>query len=141
MENTPEKKKKNPAPLVMAAVALVLLVALMVGVWQWLGPKGVEGSKVITVDVTHGDGTTKTFTIGTDAEFLGEAMTAEGLLEGEEGPYGLYVKTVDGETVDDSMQEWWGYTKDGEYVEYGVDMCPIADGEHYEFTFNVGYDF
>ena len=81
----------------------------------------------------------RAFTIQTDAEYLGDAMKQEGLLDGEDGPYGLYVLTVDGETVDESEQEWWGYTKSGEQVNYGVDTCPIADGEHYEFTLNIGW--
>ena len=66
-------------------------------------------------------------------------LKQEGLLDGEDGPYGLYVLAVDGETVDESEQEWWGYTKSGEQVNYGVDTCPIADGEHYEFTLNIGW--
>ena len=32
-------------------------------------------------------------------------------------------------------------TKGGETVMLGADQQPIADGEHYELTFTVGYDF
>lgn len=129
------KNKKT----VIAVVVLVALVAIAAVCWFAFGPKGVEGSKTIVVDVTHKDGTTNTYEIHTDAEFLRGAMEQEGLIAGTDGEYGLYVLTVDGETVDEANQEWWGYTKGGEMVEYGVDMCPIADGEHYEFTLNVGW--
>ena len=76
-----------------------------------------------------------------DILFYEKELRAAGyrLIAGTDGEYGLYVLTVDGETVDEANQEWWGYTKGGEMVEYGVDMCPIADGEHYEFTLNVGW--
>lgn len=127
--------------VLIAVLAFLLLVAIALVCWFTFGPKGVKGDKTITVDITHADGSTKTFVIETDAEYLSGAMEQEDLLEGEPGPYGLYVKAVDGEPVDDSKEEWWGFTRSGEYVEYGVDMCPIADGEHYEFSFNVGYDF
>lgn len=129
---------KNKKTLV-AVLALVVLVAVAVVCWAAFGPKSVEGSKTITVDVTHSDGTLNTFEIHTDEEFLRGALEQEGLVEGTESEYGLYVLTVDGETVDEANQEWWGYTKSGEQVNYGVDTCPIADGDHYEFSFNVGW--
>ena len=123
----------------LAILILVVLVAAATVCWIVFGPKAITGSKSILVDVTHKDGQTNTFTIQTNAEYLGEAMQEKGLLEGTDGPYGLYVMTVDGETVNESNQEWWGYTKSGEQVNYGIDTCPIADGDHFEFTFNVGW--
>ena len=129
-------KNKNA---LIAIVVLVLVVAIALVCWFIFKPDTVEGEKTITVEITHGDGTVNTYTIQTDAEYLRGALEQEGLVAGEDGEFGLYIKTVDGETVDDGNQEWWGYTKSGEYVEYGVDQQPIADGDHYEFTFNVGY--
>ena len=129
------KNKKT----MLAVLILVVLVAVAAICWFAFGPKAIEGGKTIEVDVTHKDGQTNTFVIQTDAEYLGQAMQEQGLLEGEEGPYGMYVLTVDGETVDEANQEWWGYTKSGEQVNFGVDLCPIADGEHYEFTLNIGW--
>ena len=129
------KNKKS----IIAIVVLVALVAVAAVCWFAFSPDTVAGGKAITVDVTHKDGTTNTFEIKTDAEFLRGAMEQQGILAGEAGQYGLYVKTVDGETVDEANQEWWGYTKSGEQVNYGVDSCPIADGDHYEFTLNVGW--
>jgi len=129
------KNKKS----VIAIVVLVAFVAIAAICWFAFGPKAVAGSKTITVDVTHKDGTTNTFEIKTDAEFLRGAMEQEGLVAGTEGEFGLYILTVDGETVNEANQEWWGYTKSGEQVNYGVDSCPIVDGDHYEFTLNVGW--
>ena len=57
-----------------------------------------------------------------------------------QGPYGLYMLTVDGETVDEGAQEWWKLTKGGEMVNSSADSTPIADGDHFELTFTVGYD-
>lgn len=129
---------KNKKTLI-AVLVLVLLVAVAAVCWFAFAPKAVEGSKTITVDITHKDGSTVTYEIHTDEEFLRGAMEQESLVAGNESEYGLYILTVDGETVDESNQEWWGYTKSGEMVNYGVDTCPIEDGDHYEFTLNVGW--
>ncbi len=130
---------KNKKTTILAVIAFVAVVAIMLTCWFMFKPETSAGAKNLTILVTHGDASTKTFTVKTDAEFLGDALVAEGLIQGEEAEYGLYVKTVDGETCDEAAQQWWGYTKGGEAVNYGVDMCPIADGEQYEFTLNTGW--
>lgn len=125
-----------------ASRGLTLLLALMLVVTSFAGCTGgktTPGAKTITLQVVHKDGSQKEFTVSTDAEYLGEALKREELIAGDEGEYGLYVKTVDGETVDDANQEWWCLTKDGEMPSSGVDTTPIADGETYVFTLTVGY--
>ena len=37
--------------------------------------------------------------------------------------------------VYDINQRYWSLTKNGEYMMTGMDMTPIADGEHYEITY------
>lgn len=103
------------------------------------GEEETAGSKTITVTVVHGDGTSNDITVSTDAENLRDALEAEGIIAGEDGPYGMFVQTVDGETADDGEQEWWCLTKGGEMWNYGVDDTEIADGDVYEFTLTVGY--
>lgn len=103
------------------------------------GEEETTGSKTITLTVVHGDGTSNDITVSTDAENLRDALEAEGIIAGEDGPYGMFVQTVDGETADDGEQEWWCLTKGGEMWNYGVDDTEIADGDVYEFTLTVGY--
>lgn len=98
-----------------------------------------EGVKSITFTVVHGDGTSKDFPIETSQEMLGAALLDEKLIEGDEGEYGLFVTTVDGETADSSQQQWWCLTAGGETVTTGVDSTPIEDGGQYEFTLTTGY--
>lgn len=117
----------------LAVVALAVILSLTLSFWFRFQPERVTGWKNLTIQVTHSDASTDTFTVGTAAEFLGDALLAEGLIQGEEGQFGMYVRTVDGETADETKQQYWVYTKNGEQVNYGVDMCPIADGEQYEF--------
>ena len=85
------------------------------------------------------DESSKSYDISTDEEFLRNALEQENLIEGTESDYGLFVLTVDGYTVDDAKQEWWGFSKDGESLMTGVDDTPINDGDHFEITLMVGY--
>ena len=123
-------------------LALALAVLLVIGsltVYSRLAPKTQEGSKTITVNVDHLNGSDTTFTVSTDAEYLRAALEPEGLIAGIEAEYGLWVTTVDGETADESAQQWWGYDVNGEMALYGVDEQVVTDGDVYDFTLHVGW--
>ena len=91
-----------------------------------------EGAKTVKVQVVAG-GQSITFTINTDAATLGDALLEHDLIAGEQGAYGLYVKTVNGILADyDVDQTYWAFYKDGEMMMTGVDGAEISDGEHYE---------
>ena len=128
--------KRKTLALVLALIALVLIVAL---VWFVNRPQAVTGSKTVTVEVVHGDRTEKAFIIRTDADSLRQACEEQDLIAGRESEYGLFVLTVDGETADESIQQWWCITKGGEEHFYGVDDTMIQDGEQYEFTLKTGW--
>lgn len=129
-------KKKQ----IIALIGFIVLLLAVAAVWFLSRPASVAGAKTITLDVIHADSSANTFTISTDAENLRTALEQEeGLIDGEEGAYGLMVYTVDGETADwDRDQSWWCLTKDGEMLNTGVDDTIIADGDHYEFTYTIG---
>ncbi len=94
-----------------------------------------DGEKTLTIDVSAEEKTV-TFTVKTDKDTLGEALIDCGLIAGDEGPYGLYVKFVNGIEADyDKTQTYWGVTKNGESVMTGVDLEEIKDGAKYEFTY------
>ena len=133
------KKAKS----ILVAVGVLLLAAAMIAAFFAFSKKPVEGSKTVTVSITHKDGTEKKFTLHTDAKYLLDAIKEydEDLLQGEQAQYGLYIKTIHGYTCNETAQEWGGYTKSGEYVETGVELTPIYDGDSYEFKLNGGYDF
>lgn len=93
------------------------------------------GAKTVTVKVIAEDKSV-TFTVKTDAKTLGEALLTHGLIAGDMGDYGLYIKFVNGIRADyDLDQRYWNFTKNGEYMMTGADMTEIADGECYEFTY------
>ena len=59
-----------------------------------------DGSVKITVIVVDVDGNETNFVVNTDKETVGDALLEQNLIEGEDGDYGLYVKTVNGITAD-----------------------------------------
>ena len=89
--------------------------------------------------VFHTNKTENTFTYQTDAEYLADVLLENELVEGDMGSYGLFITTVDNETVDESKQQWWCITKGGERVNSGADTLPIADGDQFELTLMEGY--
>ncbi|MBR6729281.1 MAG: DUF4430 domain-containing protein [Clostridia bacterium] len=115
---------------------------------QQAEPANLWDSAVYTEDVELGSGETTvlvevkaldkavTFTLNTDRKTLGEALTEHELVAGEEGAYGLYVKVVNGITADyDINKSYWALTKNGEYMQTGVDKTEITDGERFELTY------
>lgn len=131
-------EKNNKKNVIIIAVLVILIAACVIGYFV-LKPKTTKGAKNITVDVILTDGTSTEHKVSTDAEYLGEALAKEGLIQGEDSEYGLYMKTVDGTTVNEDNEEWWCLTKSGESVTTGVDTTPISDGDKFEITLTVGY--
>ena len=93
-----------------------------------------EGSKTFSFTVSDFDGKESAFEIHTDKETVGEALLDLGLIAGDEGAYGLYVKTVNGITADyDKDGKYWAFYIDGEYAMSGVDVTKIEAGKAYAF--------
>ena len=130
--------KKSKALL---AVVIVLAVAIIAADIYFIArPKTdtASGSKSITVDVVHADGTSKTFTYQTDAEFLGEVLQSEGLVQGTESDYGLYITTVDGEeAVYENDGAYWAFYVGEDYASQGVETTPVEDGATYSLVYTT----
>lgn len=94
-----------------------------------------KGAKTIQVEVKAEDKSV-TFTIHTDKEILGDALLEHKLIDGENGAYGMYIKTVNGILADyDIDQSYWAVSKNGESAATGVDGIKFLDGEHYELVY------
>ncbi|MBQ0037502.1 MAG: DUF4430 domain-containing protein [Clostridiales bacterium] len=91
-----------------------------------------QGEKAFALTVTEQDGKESHFTVHTDDATVGEALLDLGLIQGEQGDYGLYVKTVNGITADyDTDGVYWAFYVNGEYAATGVDTTAITDGADY----------
>ena len=93
-----------------------------------------EGNTVFTFAVTDHQGNFTYFQLRTNQTIVGEALEELELISGEEGPYGLYVKTVNGITLDyDKDGYYWAFYENGSYALTGVDKTPLDPNKIYEF--------
>ena len=94
-----------------------------------------SGEKTLLIEV-KADDKAVTFTIKTDKETVGEALTEHKLIDGEKGAYGLYVKKVNGILADyDINQSYWSFSKNGEYLSSGVDSTEFKDKDKFELHY------
>ncbi len=93
-----------------------------------------EGKTKFYFTVVDKEGNETGFEIHTDEETVGAALVGLELIAGENGQYGLYVKTVNGITADyDKDGVYWAFYVNGEYASTSVDATKIAEDEHYSF--------
>ncbi len=95
-----------------------------------------EGERSVTVTVTAEEKSV-VFTVHTDKATVGEALLEHGLIEGETGAYGLYVKKVNGILADyDVNQRYWAFYIDGEYATTGVELTAIEEDVGYSLVYS-----
>lgn len=125
--------------ILIAVVALVLVVAALIGVYVATRPDTEQGSKTITVTVVHKDGSEKVFTCHTDEEKLGPVLLTEKIVEGDMGQYGLFITVADGEVADYSAdQGWWALYEGDVMATDGADKLNITDGGSYKLVYTIG---
>lgn len=98
-----------------------------------------KGETKFTFTVTDLEGNKTVFEINTDKKTVGEALLELELIAGDDSEYGLYVKTVNGTTLDyDKDGAYWAFYTNGEYAIKGVDSTDIVPGENYELRAEKG---
>lgn len=128
---------------IAALVILVVIIAVLAGVYKAFGPKTSEGTKHCSVEVVAADGTSTSYETASDAEYLKDIMdtlskTGTFSYEGEESDYGLYITAINGETADYSTDgAYWAIYVNGEYGQYGADQQPVADGDSFKFVYET----
>ena len=146
----------------IALVVLIVVAALLVGVFVFTkkpadkktdetkateaaGTTGTEDSQPaakynFTLEIVHKDGQKKTLSVATDEEILGVYLEKEGIIEGAEGPYGMYIAKVVGEkAVYEEDNAYWAFYIDGEYALTGVDQTQIESGKTYQLKYEAAY--
>lgn len=96
-------------------------------------------SKTFTFEVVDANGNKTELSVMSDVKILGEALQNLGYIKGEQGPYGLYIKEVNGITADyDTDGTYWAFYINGEMSMKGVDQTEIVDGDIYSFRVEKG---
>ncbi len=93
-----------------------------------------KGALTFNFNVVDGEGSVTKYVINTDKTIVGEALLELGLIEGDEGDFGLYVKKVNGIEADyDKTGTYWAFYENGVYGAKGVDQTTVVIGDTYEF--------
>ena len=124
---------------VLSLILCFLLIAAQLSLTSGCVKKEAEETASETVKSfiftsVDAEGNTVTIPLTSGKATVGEALLEEGIIAGEDGPYGIYVKTVNGKTYDyDTDGKYWAFYIDGEYAPSGVDKTPITQGTAYAF--------
>ena len=93
-----------------------------------------EGKNTFDFEVIDLEQKVTKFKVKTDKTIVGDALIENGLIEGDEGDFGLYVKKVNGILADyDVDQTYWAFYINGEMAMTGVDTTEIEEGAVYSF--------
>lgn len=135
------KKSLSVVLLVSMCVSLVSCNKNEVETELWNNAIHTEDAEIgdgvipIKVLVTAGNKTV-TFKVNTYGGTLGTILSHYNLIDGEQGAYGLYVKTVNGIYADyNTTNSYWAINKNGESMQTGVDAEEIEEGAVYEFVY------
>ncbi len=115
-------------------ISLLLVMVMVLGLTACGNAEPKATGASFTVVVADLEGKETTFEYTSDKATVGEALIAEGLIEGHETEYGLYVDSVNGVALDwDKDGKYWAFYIDGEYAMTGVDATEITEGATYAF--------
>ena len=130
--------------LLAILLTLAMLFALMVGCAPAAEPKETQGTtagetqaQIFTVEVTHKDGTVKTFTYPVSDKDLGAILVEQGLAVESDSP-GMY-NTVDGETADWNVDKgYWCFYVGDEMAMKGMNDTPVKAGDVFKLVYTIG---
>ena len=120
----------------LALIGCIVLIAASALTATGCGSKDTAADeKTFLFTVVDLEGNETEFEVHTQEATVGAALIKEGLIEGEEGPYGLYVQVVNGITaIYEEDGSYWAFFENGEYALAGVDQTEIDPDVHYSFV-------
>ncbi len=126
------KKTKILKKFLFICLCLILTAATVFAMAACTGEEGNSQEVSFTLKVVTLDGAETSTVITTTKKTVGEALLDKGIISGEDGQYGLYIKSVNGITADyDTDKTYWAFYINGEYAMTGVDKTDITDGATY----------
>ena len=125
--------------IVFAALALVLVVAIMAGLYLTTRPQAQAGSKQVTVVIVHKDGTEKKLEYSTELEYLSELLLEKELATGYTSEeYGFTVESVDGVTADwEADSAYWALYEGDTYATTSASGIVLTDGGVYKLVYET----
>ena len=117
-------------------LALILVIALIAASAAMLWSCGGEIS--FKIEITDSNGETKTYTIKTAEEILGDALIEAGYISADSKAMGIF-DTLNGiKTYWDVDMSYWGFYINGEmYMDGGVFDIEINKDDAYSFKYEL----
>lgn len=123
---------------ILGIVAIVVVIAALLGVYFAFKEQPAEGLKNVSVEVVMSDGKSEIYKTSTNAEYLRQVMDEiEGITYGETiNGFGPMVTEVNGErAVYEENGAYWAFYVNGEYCNYGISDQPVNDGDEFKIEY------
>lgn len=127
----------NNKKLIAAVLALVLVIAALVGVYLGTRPEAVEGQKNVTIVIVYEDGTEKKLEYATTCEHLSELLLEKELVTGYASEeFGFTIESVDGITLDWATDgAYWALYEGEEYATESAAGIVLTEGGVYKLVY------
>ena len=125
--------------MLLGIVALVVVIAVMAGVYMATRPETVAGGKTVTIEIVHKDGTVKKLEYTTEAEYLADLLLEKDLVTGYASEeYGFTIESVDGVTADWNVDgAYWALYEGKEYATSSAAGIVLLDGGVYRLVYET----
>ena len=123
--------------LILSVIALVLVIAAMLGVYAATRPETVAGQKNVAVVIVYEDGSEKKLEYTTDCETLAELLLEKELVTGYASEeYGFTIESVDGITLDWSVDgAYWALYEGDVYAITSAAGIILTEGSIYKLVY------
>ena len=139
---------KKPIWIITALIIVVAICAFLLPFDKDFDGKELWENATYTQDTALGDGEryfnlivtagekSISLRILTDKNTVGDALKGVKLIDGEEGPYGIYIKSVNGILADyDVDKSYWAFSKDGVSLSTGADATAFENNDTFELVY------
>lgn len=125
--------------MILAVIALAAVIALMAGLYMTTRPEAVEGSKHVTIQIVHKDGSEKNLEFATELEYLADLLLEKELATGYTSEeYGFTIESVDGVTADWTADSaYWALYEGEEYAVTSAAGIVLVDGGIYRLVYET----
>ena len=125
--------------IVITAMVLVLVIALLAGIYAASGKEAAEGAKAVTIVIIHKDGTEKVLEYNTDHSYLSELLLEKEMVTGYASEeYGFTIESVDGVVADWMVDgAYWALYEGDEYATTSAAGIVLVDGGVYKLIYET----
>ena len=123
---------------IIGVIAVIVVMAALLGVYFAFREKPAEGCKVVSVEVVTSNGSSEIYETSTSALYLRQLLDEiDGITYGEtQSGFGPMVTEVCGEVaIYEENGAYWAFYVNGEYCNYGISDQPVNDGDFFRIEY------